>query len=82
MRDHPRPNHDWPVVDKPEKMKYPDEKEDGARDDQVQLVAHFITPFYRPTLIILIRIICQMPLRVQSMSPAIGFPLTIAGQAP
>ena len=44
MRDHPRANYDRPVIHKPEEMQHPDEKEDGTRDDQVQLVAHPVIP--------------------------------------
>jgi len=40
MRDHPRPNYDRPLIHKPEEMEHPDEKEDGPRDDQVELAAH------------------------------------------
>jgi hypothetical protein len=47
MGDHPCPNHDRPVVYKPEEMKGPDEKEDGAGNDQVQFLAHLITPICR-----------------------------------
>jgi hypothetical protein len=50
MGNHSRPNHDRPVIYKPEEMKDPDEKEYGTRDDQVQLVAHLLPPICRLTL--------------------------------
>ncbi len=50
MGDHSRPNHDRPVIYKPEEMEYPDEEEDGTRDDQVQLVAHLLPPICSLTL--------------------------------
>ena len=44
MRDDPSPNNDGPVAHQPQEMKDPDEQEDAARDDQIQLVAHVVTP--------------------------------------
>jgi hypothetical protein len=51
IRDRPRPNQDGPVVYEPEQMEDRDEKKDGAGNDQVQLVTHFITPTCRLTKI-------------------------------